>query len=191
MIVRLVEPADRWSGLWASFERALRADSRITSKRTIEVYREGGRQFREFLINLGHDTDPLKIDKPVIEEWLIHLREEKDASPATVRARFAALRRFFRWLEAEEEIPRSPMDRMPSPRVDEVEASILTDDEVRRLLHACEGRTFDDRRDMAIIRLALDIGLRRFEIAGMRNDPSILEDNSVEVVGKGSRKAHH
>ncbi len=44
---------------------------------------------------------------------------------------------------------------------------MLTDDELRRLLKACEGRDFTDRRDAAILRLFPDTGIRVSEAAGI------------------------
>ncbi len=64
---------------------------------------------------------------------------------------------------------------------------MLTDDELRRLLRACEGRDFDARRDLAIIRLLLDSGIRRAECAGLSVTDVDFEHNVVLVLGKGRR----
>jgi site-specific recombinase XerD len=176
---------DPWPGLWASFVRSLRAAP--VRPRTIEVYSEGGRQFHDHLVAHGRPTDPAAIEKRDVEEFLIGLTD-RHAKPATVRARFSALRRFFNWLEAEEEIAHSPITRMSSPKVDEPPPGILTVDEQRALLAACAGKTFDDRRDTAIIRLMLDSGLRRGEVVGMKLDDLDLDGLTINnVIGKGGR----
>lgn len=38
-------------------------------------------------------------------------------------------------------------------------------DDIGRILNACKGQGFEERRDTAIIRLLLDTGLRRAELA--------------------------
>jgi integrase len=48
---------------------------------------------------------------------------------------------------------------MKSPHVPDVPVPVLGDDELRRLLAACEGRGFEERRDAAIVRLFLDSGM--------------------------------
>jgi integrase len=63
----------------------------------------------------------------------------------------------------------------------------LSKDELKALLKACEGTTFEDRRDMAVIRLLVDTGMRRAEICGL-----VLEDVDFDlgvavVLGKGRR----
>ena len=45
---------------------------------------------------------------------------------------------------------------------------MLPDDDVRRLLADCSGKDFRDRRDLAIIRLFLDTGMRLEGMAGLR-----------------------
>ena len=84
-------------------------------------------------------------------------------------------------------IKRSPMEKMKSPTVPEEPPPVITDDELRRLLHACEGRDFYARRDTAIIRLLLDTGMRRAEIANLKVEDVDWTNNVVHVMGKGRR----
>jgi integrase len=56
---------------------------------------------------------------------------------------------------------------------------VLTEDQLRRLLKACDGRDFAARRDSAIIRLLIDTGLRRGECAGILLDDLDLDDQVV------------
>jgi integrase/recombinase XerC len=58
----------------------------------------------------------------------------------------------------------------------------------RRLLATCAGRDFEARRDTALIRLLLDSGGRRAEIAGMRLGDVNFEYDVVIVTAKGSRE---
>ena len=182
---------DPWPVLWASFERSLRADN--ASPLTLKVYGDAGHKFYGFLVDRSRSTDPAQIAKRDIEEFLIWLRETptvktgRPAMPATVRARFSALRRFFNWLEEEEEIQHSPMARMHGPKVEEPPPAVLSEDEQRRLLAACHGPDFEDRRDAALLRLMLDAGLRRGEVAGMKVEDLDLGGQVVKILGKGGR----
>lgn len=86
---------------------------------------------------------------------------------ATVSIAYRTLRTFFNWLVAEEEIRTSPMARMRPPRVTEEAPKVLTDVELTRLFKACAGRTFEARRDAALMRVLADSGMRRGELAGL------------------------
>ena len=96
------------------------------------------------------------------------LVERADAGmrPATLSQRFRSLQQFFKCLAAEGEIEASPMATMRPPLVPETPPPVLREDDLRKLLDACAGTGFEDRRDNAMIRLFLDSGMRRSELAG-------------------------
>lgn len=75
---------------------------------------------------------------------------------------------FYGWLEAEAEIPVSPMAKMRPPAVPDQPVPLVREDAFRRLLEACAGRDLEARRDTALILLLVDVGPRRAEVAGMR-----------------------
>jgi site-specific recombinase XerD len=101
-----------------------------------------------------------------VEAFIADLLERY--KPATASNRYRAVQSFFRWALEDGEIRDSPMARMRPPTVPEAPPAVLTEEELRKLLTACEGRTFEDRRDAAILRLFLDSGLRLSELAGLR-----------------------
>ncbi len=88
------------------------------------------------------------------------------------------------------------MGRMRPPIVGEQLPPMLSDDQIRALFNVCaEDRTLAGRRDEAIIRVLLDSGARRSEIAALRWTPDNpdtndvnLDDRLLRVVGKGRRE---
>ena len=80
------------------------------------------------------------------------------------------------------------MARMRPPRVPEQPVAVLTVDEQRRLLATCEGRSFVDRRDAAMLRVFIDTGARLAEIAGLLVATIELDDGMLLVMGKGRRE---
>src|SRR5262249_25157605 len=128
-----------------------------------------------------------------IETYLAQVLESH--APATAATRHRGLRAFFRWAESEGELTTNPMLRVKPPRVPEQPVPVIGDDDLRRLLATCAGPTFGDRRDQAILRLFIDTGARRDEIASLRwrpGDPARndvdLDQGVVRVLGKGSRE---
>ncbi len=67
------------------------------------------------------------------------------------------------------------MRRVANP---ELPVPVLSNDELRRLLKVCEGPGFAERRDMAMMRLLIDTGMRLSEIAGLEvgtsTSPTVL-----------------
>ena len=76
---------------------------------------------------------------------------------------------------------------MKPPHVPDEPVPVLGDDDLRRLLAACEGKGFEERRDMAIVRLFLDSGMRLAELANLRVEDLDLDQDVAIVVGKGRR----
>ena len=64
---------------------------------------------------------------------------------------------------------------------------MLSEDQFRRLLRVCEGRAIMDRRDVALIGLLPDTGMRQAELAGLKVSDIDFDMNVAQVLGKGSR----
>jgi integrase len=121
-----------------------------------------------------------------VEAYLADLFARR-RSASTGRTRFAGLAIFFGWLLEEGEIPRSPIERMKMPTVPDQPVDVVDDDQVRRLLDVCSGRSFADVRDTAIIRLFIDSGMRVGEMAGLRVADLDFGVGTALVLGKGNR----
>ncbi len=166
-----------------SFLRALRAEN--LAKRTLETYGEGIRQFGNFLVEKGMPTAAGSITREYVEAFIAELLTRW--KPATANNRYRALQRYFKWLVDEGEIKQSPMAKMHPPKVPEQPPEVLKDADIIAIFKACEGRDFASRRDTAIIRLLIDSGLRRGELAGLKIEDVDLDNQAVTVLGKGSR----
>jgi site-specific recombinase XerD len=155
---------------------------------------ESARQLARFLGERGMPRDVASITREHVEAFITHLLERW--KPATANNRYRGLQSFFRWLVEEGEIGESPMARMKPPRVPDNPPDVLREEELRALLRTCErGPAFEDRRDAAILRVFIDTGARRAEIAGLRWNPGDDEVHDVDldrgllrVIGKGRRE---
>ena len=165
-----------------SFSRHLRAKNR--SPRTVQSYNETVEQFAAFLAERGMPTSVASIRREYVESWIETLLER--FRPATAAVRFRSLQQ-FRWLLAEGEIERDPMERMSAPRIPDEPPAILTQADLRRLVKACEGQDLEARRDQAIMFLFIDTRARLGEFAGTRLDDVDLDAGLIPVIGKGSK----
>jgi site-specific recombinase XerD len=170
----------------ASFNRHLRAENKAPS--TITTYSKAVDQLDAYLASVGMPRAVAHVRREHIEAFLVAL-QERGARPATVSQRYRSLQAYFKWLAAEDEIAASPMANMKPPHVPLEPPEVLREDDLRALLATCKGSDYEDRRDNAIIRLFLDTGMRRGELAGLRVLDVDLEegrDNAI-VLGKGRR----
>ena len=170
--------------LWASFVRALRAEG--VRPLTVTAYTQAKDAFATYATEHDLPTAPALVTRHDLEGFITEQIETK--APNTARNRFRALSRFFSWLVDEEELAESPMARMKAPRVVETPPEVLSLAEVRAMLKTCQGRDFTSRRDNAILRLLIDCGLRRSELAGLTLDDLDVDTDLVRVAGKGGRE---
>lgn len=162
-----------------SFELHLRAKNRAA--KTIKSYREAVEQLTDHVGQKPAD----EVTKADIEGYLAAVLERN--APATARQRYASLVQFWKWATAEGEVPENPMDRVEPPQLVDQPVPVLTPDDLRALIKAAKGQTFEARRDEAIIRLFADTGIRLGEMAGLQVVDIDLSLAVAIVTGKGSR----
>jgi site-specific recombinase XerD len=167
-----------------SFRLSLHGENK--SERTVEAYTDAVRFFADFLEANGYTLTVTAITRNHIRGFIAD--QLKRWKPTTAHNRYRGLHSFFTWaVEEVDELSGHPMNGMKPPQLPEEPVPVLTDDQLRRLLKACEGKDFTARRDTAIIRLLMDTGLRRGECVGIMLDDLELKEQVVVVLGKGRR----
>jgi site-specific recombinase XerD len=172
---------DTVTDLLRSFAVSLRAANK--APRTVETYALAVQQFAGFLAERDLPTEVTAIDRRHVAEHLAWLVDNR--SPATAAQRYASLRQFFRWCVEEGELDASPMDGLRKPKVPDKPVPVLSDDQLRAILDACQGSTFAERRDAAIVRLFMDTGARLSEIANLKLEAVDLDRQQLLTVTKG------
>jgi site-specific recombinase XerD len=183
METRLAASVNDISSLAASWQLHLEAAN--LSPKTIRTYMDSADQLRAHLILTGMPTAADVIAREHIESFLIAVRERTSASTAATRYR--GLQQLFKWLQDEGEITRNPMERMRPPKLEERPVPVISDDDLKALFKTCAGKSFEDRRDQALLRLFLNTGGRLSEMANLRVSDCNLSDRSLYVTGKGRR----
>lgn len=185
----LVTPGDL-GDLLASFTRSMKSNR--VSPNTILAYGGAVRQFGHWLIEQDLPTDVAAIQPRHIEDWIVSILERN--KPATAHNRFRGLQRFMNWYATKDDDFRSPMRKLTPPRLPKLMPRVFDMDDLRRILGTCTGKTFEDRRDNALIRILFDTGARRHEIAALRysiTDPNDRDLDvrrlTIRVLGKGDK----
>lgn len=169
--------------LIGSFARSLRARNRAT--RTIRSYTDTATRFCAFLAERGMPTTATGVTREHVEAYIADQLDR--LTPSTAATRYRCLQQFFKWLDDEGEIASSPMAKMSPPHLAEKPVSIVEVDEMRKLMAVCDGRSFEDRRDKAILLLFYDTGIRLAELTGLTLDHIDFDQDTVHVTGKGAR----
>jgi site-specific recombinase XerD len=173
----------RIEALVPSFVRHLKAENK--SERTVQAYLLATAGLARFLAERGMPLDVEGIHREHVESYIEDCLTRY--APATANQRYRSLQQFFRWALDEGEIQSNPMAKMRPPTVPERAVPVVRDEDIRRLLADCNTRTFEGRRDEAIIRMFVDTGARLAEVAGLRLADVDLDAGILSVTGKGRR----
>lgn len=113
-----------------------------------------------------------------VQEWIVWLLERYSAAYASNQ--FRALQQFFKWLAAEDEVP-DPMAGLKPPGVPDKPVPVFVAGDLPRLERACAGRSFQQRRDAAVIAVFQATGMRLSELAGIRYDPDDPRRSDIDL----------
>jgi integrase/recombinase XerD len=177
----------------SSFRLALAAEAKAA--KTVRMYTEAVRWFAAaHLIPQTGWTRWDQVTARDVQWWMVWLLSRYSDSYASNQYR--ALQQFFRWWAEEEELP-SPMARLRPPKVTDKLIPVFTSVELSKLEQACQGRSFMQRRDAAIIAVFQATGIRLFEVAGIRYDADDTQRSDLDlwqreitVCGKQRQAAH-
>ncbi len=173
-----------------SFRLHLAAEGKAA--RTVQGYTSAVRWFAaDYLLPQAGKTSWEQVSGPDIEQWMAQLLGRYSGAYASIQ--FRALRQFFKWLAAEDQVP-DPMARLRAPKVAVREVPVFTSVELSALANACRGSTFAARRDAAIIAVFQATGIRLSELAGIRHDPDDparsdldLHTREIRIAGKAGK----
>ena len=117
-----------------------------------------------------------------LRRFLVSL-QERNLSPSYQHNIARAVRAFFNFCQAEELIEGNPMQRVPMPKQDYAAPIVLSGEEVRRVLDACQ-----NERDRAVVLVLLDSGVRASELIALNVADVELDSGTVRVhKGKGRK----
>lgn len=192
MAVTAVERVTGVRALLPSWTRHLRAAN--LSPRTVQSYLEAANQFCAFLESAGMPNDPTHLTREHIEAFVEDVLSRH--SPSTAANRYRSLQQLFRWMVDDGEIRISPMANMRPPKVPEQPVPVFTDSELIALMNTTIGKSFEDLRDRALLRIFIDTGSRVSEVMGLRYHPTDIDASDVDldasaliVTRKGRRMA--
>jgi integrase/recombinase XerD len=176
------QPALDLDELLKSWLRDLAAERK--AKQTIWLYRRGVRAFLAWCDDTGADR---ALDRATVAAFTADLLAQ-GKEPATARAYQLAVRLFAAWLAAEGELPADPLVGLKPPKLDQKLTPVLSDEQLKALLAACQGKSFRDRRDEALVRLMAETGLRAGETVALAvDDVDARAGTALVRRGKGGK----
>lgn len=169
---------------------------RQASPHTIAGYRDALRLLIGFASE-KRSIEPSKLevghlDASLVAGFLDHLESERGNSVRTRNTRLAAIRSLFRFAALRHPEHATVIERVlaiPPKRFERNLVTFLNEAEVGALLAAPDRTTRTGRRDLALLGLAAQTGLRASELIGLRCDDVHLDVGAhVSCRGKGRKQ---
>jgi site-specific recombinase XerD len=160
------------------------------SPKTTESYACAVQQFAEYLAAQWGEAQAFeweRVDYGLIRRYLAHLSRAKYA-PATISARLAALKAFFRFLAREGAVRLNVAALARPPKKPKRLPSVLDRSEVESILEAPDPGEPAGLRDRAVLELLYASGARVAEICGLDVADVDLTARTARVLGKRGKE---
>lgn len=168
--------------------------------KTIRTYEQRLRYFKTWLESTHGILYVEDLQLIHLRGWIGHLQKTptyrgKELSDESIHSYGQSLMAFCHWLESEEIIEKPITTRFKLPKVEEKFIPTFTNDDVQKLLDACEVSR-DSRphlykaltaRNKAIVSLFIDTGIRLNELVGLRLGDIDRDMRVLLVHRKGNR----
>lgn len=172
------------------------ARQRQASPRTVESYRDTLRLLLCFVqATAGKAPATLEwndLDEPVITAFLDHLEDQRHNSTRTRNLRLTAIRSLFTYAALRHPEHAATIQRVlaiPPKRFDKKMITFLNADEAAALLDAPDQARWEGRRDLALLLVGLQTGLRVSELTGLNCGDVVLGAGAhVKCFGKGRKE---
>jgi len=158
---------------------------RDRSKYTIDYYQRELRKFMHTLEDQRLKTNLRAITADLIRSgYVTYVYEEKDVEHATIAATLRALKAFLNWAVGRNIIEDNPMNsvKIGTPKAPTIET--FTRDQLRDILSQPDPKLFVGLRDLTIMALMIDTGVRVRELCDIKVDDVRFPDAQILINGK-------
>ncbi|MFT7622025.1 MAG: integrase/recombinase XerC [Myxococcota bacterium] len=158
---------------------------RRVSANTIRAYEADLQHFQDFAAQSAVDLK--RVDTPLVRAYLHDLYGR--LAPSSIGRRLSALRSFFRWGIATEQLDKNPCDGIRTPTAGKRAPRVLQTDEAGRLLDQTASADDPQKlRDAALLEVIYAGGLRVSEAVGLDIDHLDVGSGMIRVHGKGDKQ---
>lgn len=158
---------------------------RSMSPNTIAGYSSDVRKFFEVLRRDG--TAPEDASTGQISGFI----EEQVAAGVTKRSQariISSVKALYRFLDAEGRLSANPCDKLATPKINPYLPTVLSVEEVLRILESVDLSRPEGHRDRCILEVLYSCGLRVSELVNLRISDLFPDEQFIRVLGKGGKQ---
>lgn len=141
-------------------------EEKQTSKNTEVSYERDLRKMSQYL--KWQEIESVKeVSATSLNSYVLYL-EQNGMKPATISRSIASMKAFFAYLYKTHQIEADPTEKLKAPKIEKKLPSVLTTDEMSRLLEQPSGNSPKELRDKAMLELLYATGIRVSELISLK-----------------------
>lgn len=143
-----------------------------TSANTEVSYARDLKKMNQYLLAQGI-RDVREVTATSLNSYILFL-EKEGRKPATISRSIASMKAFYHYMEKEQRLGADPSEKLKAPKIEKKMPTILTTEEVTRLLEQPGGSSPKELRDKAMLELLYATGIRVSELISLKvNDVNL------------------
>ncbi len=175
-----------WPGILSDYRSWLRIE-RSLSPNTVTSYLSDIAKLREMYSERGPETLSGEDLSAFLSSEVEHGISKRSQSRMV-----SSLKSFYGFLEIEGRLSgldgHNPAETIDSPKISRHIPTVLSVEEVKRILESVDLSTPEGHRNRAILEVLYSCGLRVSEVVSLRISDLFLEDSFIRVIGKGDKQ---
>lgn len=159
------------------------------SRKTVDAYLFDLGKLHDYALasDLADFERPESFRAQDINSWIDEMLAS-GISHVTIARRISSARTFFEYLKSERIIENNPCATIKAPKIRKKQPESLSPDEIRQIAQALTEVSTNYTRDIAMFTLLYGTGIRLSEIIALRIRDFSPEQQTVRVLGKGSKE---
>lgn len=179
----MLDMQDTYVALFLSY---LEGERRV-SPETLRGYRDDIQFFKAFLDTQNVVYHWTSVDTEIIRSWVVFMAN-KGNKPSVIRRRVSGIRAFYRFLQRRDKMDGNPALRLPLPKIPKRLPRFISVEGMEKLDSGhLFSSDFQGNRDRVILELLYGTGMRRAEVANLRDTDIQWERKEIKVIGKGGK----
>ena len=163
------------------------------SPHTIHSYSIDLYDFKDFIQNT-FDIDLINVKRIHINDWIMSL-SESGLKASTINRKIVALSSFYNFLINKNIITKNPVNNISKPKIPKripqyVKSKDLNADILDEDLETNAASDFEPMRNILIIEMLYQTGMRRSELVNLKNEDIDLYRKTIKVLGKRNKERY-
>lgn len=161
-------------------EKGLAENSILSYKRDLAKY-------HAFISNRQRIDDITQVTQRNLRAYVRFLNAE-NISPNSIKRAISCIRNYHQFLVSEGKMDFNPVLQIDTPRVARKLPSVLSVEEIEKILHFIPKKAPMAKRDIAIFEMMYSCGLRVTELCNFKISNILWDSEMVRIDGKGGRQ---